>query len=170
MKLLLIQIRKSLNKNDWDQVLWACKTELPIQILVFTNTAGHHNLVKVIAKYTLELKLVSNFDAQSIRKHMWHMIFLTFSHNWCFKNSMYLFTGLSIMTVRIFIEILKKEWYVNSLFSSDFQWLLQIPAGDLCRRKIVFSYHLHQQTLRFQHQLSVCPFHLSLLSCFEIWG
>ena len=121
-------------------------------------------------KYTLELKLVSNFDAQSIRKHMWHMIFLTFSHNWCFKNSMYLFTGLSIMTVRIFIEILKKEWYVNSLFSSDFQWLLQIPAGDLCRRKIVFSYHLHQQTLRFQHQLSVCPFHLSLLSCFEIWG
>ena len=48
MKLLLIQIRKSLSKNDWDQVLWACKTELPIQTLVFTITAGHHNLLKVI--------------------------------------------------------------------------------------------------------------------------
>ena len=69
---------------------------------------------------------------------MWHMIFLTFLHNWCFKNSMYLSTGLSIMTVNI-LEILKKEWYINSLFSSDFQWFLQIPAGDLCRRKIVFT-------------------------------
>ena len=48
MKLLLIQIRKSLNKNDWDQVLWACKTELPIQTLVFNNTAGHHNLLNFI--------------------------------------------------------------------------------------------------------------------------
>ena len=34
-------------------------------------------------------------------KHKWHMIFLTFLRNWCFKNSMYLSTGLSIMTVNI---------------------------------------------------------------------
>ena len=107
MKLLLIQIRKSLNKNDWDQVLWACKTELPIQTLVFTNTAGHHNLVKVIVIYgfplntLLNLNSFRNFEAQSIRKHMWHMIFLTFLHNWCNKNSMYLSTGLFVLTVNI---------------------------------------------------------------------
>ena len=69
---------------------------------------------------------------------MWHMVFLTFLHNWCFKNSMYLSTGLSIMTVNISWNF--KERMVHKLpFSSDFQWFLQIPARDLCRRKIVFS-------------------------------
>ena len=29
--------RKSLNKNDWDQVLWARETEHPTQTLVFTK-------------------------------------------------------------------------------------------------------------------------------------
>ena len=32
--------RKSLNKNVWDQVLWARETEHPTQTLVFTKTAG----------------------------------------------------------------------------------------------------------------------------------
>ena len=32
--------RKSLNKNDLDQVLWARETEPPTQTLVFTKTAG----------------------------------------------------------------------------------------------------------------------------------
>ena len=40
--------RKSLNKNAWDQVLGARETEHPTQTLVFTKTAGHHNLVEVI--------------------------------------------------------------------------------------------------------------------------
>ena len=39
---------KSLNKNDRDQVLWAHETEHPIQTLVFTKTAGHHNLVEIV--------------------------------------------------------------------------------------------------------------------------
>ena len=41
-------MRKSLNKNDPDQVLWARETEHPTQILVFTKTAGRHNLVEFI--------------------------------------------------------------------------------------------------------------------------
>ena len=40
--------RKSLNKNDRDQVLWARETEHPTQTLVFTKTAGRHNLVEVV--------------------------------------------------------------------------------------------------------------------------
>ena len=32
--------RKSLDRNDRDQVLWASETEHPTQTLVFTNTAG----------------------------------------------------------------------------------------------------------------------------------
>ena len=39
--------RKSLNKNDRDQVLRARETEEPTQTLFFTKTAGHHNLVEV---------------------------------------------------------------------------------------------------------------------------
>ena len=67
------------------------------------------------------------------------MVFLTFLHNWCFKNSTYLSAGLSIMTVNISWNFKERMVHINSLFSSDFQWLFQIPAGDLCRRKIVFS-------------------------------
>ena len=36
---------KSYNKNDRDQVLWAHETKHPTQTLVFTETAGRHNLV-----------------------------------------------------------------------------------------------------------------------------
>ena len=41
--------RKSLNKNDLDQVLWARETaEHPTQTLVLTKTAGRHNLVEAV--------------------------------------------------------------------------------------------------------------------------
>ena len=40
-------VGKSLNKNDRDQVLWACETEHRTQTFVFTKTAGRHNLVEV---------------------------------------------------------------------------------------------------------------------------
>ena len=40
--------RNSLNKNDRDQVLWARETEHPTQTLVFTKTAGPHNLVEIV--------------------------------------------------------------------------------------------------------------------------
>ena len=40
--------RKSLNKSDRDKVLWARETEHFTQILVFTKTAGRHNLVEVV--------------------------------------------------------------------------------------------------------------------------
>ena len=39
---------KSVNKNDRDQVSWARETEYPTQTLVFTKTAGRHNLVEVV--------------------------------------------------------------------------------------------------------------------------
>ena len=40
--------RKSFNKNSRDQVLWARETKHPTQTLVFTKTAGRHNLAEVI--------------------------------------------------------------------------------------------------------------------------
>ena len=48
---------KSYNKNDRDQVLWAHETKHPTQTLVFTETAGRHNLVEVIVILVL-LQLV----------------------------------------------------------------------------------------------------------------
>ena len=85
-------------------------------------------------KYTLELKLVSNFDAQSIRKHMWHMIFLTFFHNWCFKNFMYLSTRLSIMTVNISWNF--KERMVHKLpFFLGFSVVLANSCREYLQKK-----------------------------------
>ena len=43
-----LEPRKSFNKNHRDQVLWARETEHPTQTLVFTKTAGCHNLVEVV--------------------------------------------------------------------------------------------------------------------------
>ena len=40
--------KKSFNKNDRDQVLWARETEHPTKTLVFTNTAGRNNLVSKV--------------------------------------------------------------------------------------------------------------------------
>ena len=40
--------RKSLNKNEQDQVSGAHETEHPSQTLAFTKTAGQYNLVEVI--------------------------------------------------------------------------------------------------------------------------
>ena len=39
--------------QNQDQVLWARETEHPTQTLVFTKTAGRHNLVKVIVIWGL---------------------------------------------------------------------------------------------------------------------
>ena len=38
----------SILKKDRDQVLWARETEHPTQTLVFTKTAGRHNLVEAV--------------------------------------------------------------------------------------------------------------------------
>ena len=43
-----LQTGKSLNMNHRDQVWWARENEHPTQTLVFTKTAGRHNLVEVI--------------------------------------------------------------------------------------------------------------------------
>ena len=40
--------REFFNKNDRDRVSWAREIEHPNQTLVFTKTAGRHNLVEVV--------------------------------------------------------------------------------------------------------------------------
>ena len=46
---------KSLNNNDRDQVLSARETEHSTQTLVFTKTAGRHNLVEVVVSEVFPL-------------------------------------------------------------------------------------------------------------------
>ena len=44
---------KSFNRNDRDQVLWARETEHASQTVVFTKTAGRHNLAQVFVVVNL---------------------------------------------------------------------------------------------------------------------
>ena len=62
-----LSIEKILNKNDRDQVLRARETRHLTQTLVFTKTAGRHNLVEVIV--TLSLPNIERFLMTSRRPY-----------------------------------------------------------------------------------------------------
>ena len=63
--------RKSLDKNDRDQVYRARDTEHPTQPLVFTKTAGRHNLVEVIVIEGLPLMPPPPPSEQSLLLSSW---------------------------------------------------------------------------------------------------
>ena len=58
----------SILKKDRDQVLWARETEHPTQTLVFTKTAGRHNLVEAVVISGLP-KISERATLQNLWRH-----------------------------------------------------------------------------------------------------